>query len=336
MRLTDSYVAPWALPNERFPIHAVWATPSSVDQIEINGPKDLKVTSAYNCNIKDISPETTTLTKEAPWDFVTVFLKYDRIPKENLSRIPVVVHFLSRGRVAHVARLSATIVRPRLEILESPAEVELTDTSDTTPVISANLRQSGFGPIRINIEATFQGRIVTEKTLLARRIAQSMIKSGLAEPQPIPKETGLTNVGIDPSFRDDIVEEVDRLLREGPSASDVDEPALKGFAETIKKRGPEAFMQFLKSVVETWFIDYLLNAIRSHPGEYAELVGGPARAVIESKMDSINVLLTYFDTMGNTYEALHFKTAIKDMRLKQSAVAVSLNVALQADLLTHL
>ncbi len=342
MELLDSYVAPWVLPNERFPLHFVWSPDDNIEGVRMTLPSGLEFESAFNADVVEVEPNRVRLEKQRPWDYLTVFLMFKRIPRALLTKKPVQIDFHTKDKVAKSLTLTARVVRPRLQLVSAPEEIEITDKVDLSSLLNFVLRQTGFGPIQIHIEATFEGQILTQRNLLARQIALNMITVGLLQEKPRPSTStpALTpQVEVDESFRKDVVEEIDRILR-GDMSELLEEAlgasALKGIGELLRQNGPDAIMKFFMDSIETLAIDFLLNAIASHPGDQAELVGGPTRARIGGKIRSISLNLRYQDPVGNRYEELQVTTNVRDSRSKPVVMTVPVNLKIETALLGEL
>ncbi len=333
----ESYIAPWALPREKFPFHLTWESNMGITQIDVILPEGLQFVSAYNAEAQ-LEGNTVHLRKSVPWDYVTVFVSYNTLPEESVKKSDVRVTLKRRGRVIVSTTLVATVVRPRLEILEAPTELTLTDAMDANSIFNTKLRQTGFGPVRIYVEASFRGKVVTQRSLFARQLLRSMARSGLLDGKASVKEdkTSRAKASVDSQFTDDMISEIDHIIREGLADQDLDEETIKGFRELLHEKGPEAFTAFLKAGVERFLIDFILSLVNRFPGEQAELVGGPTRALLDTRMDSLTVTIQYEDLLGNRYGALSFNTAFKDMRSRPLLVTIPLNFTVETNLVESL
>jgi hypothetical protein len=175
LKVISEFVAPWALPNEKIPIHLIWESEFSYDIIRVRLPKEFKVHEFLNVEDYLIEGSTILIKKLMTPNYFGLVLYSTEIYKEILTRKEILVEFLFQGQVKYKHTFTARIIRPKLQIIEAPKIIVVKEGIDPRKLINFSVKYSGLGRARIRIEATHLGEIISHTESLYYQILKRIV-----------------------------------------------------------------------------------------------------------------------------------------------------------------
>ncbi len=330
---TDTFIAPWALANEPFPILLSWRPAGGCDMVEISLPPEMVIHEVFNGLIEKRDGGYRILGDE-DWDYLALKMSQNQVNEEAVRKIPIEISFRKGSdEVAH-KRLRATIIRPVLALEGQPETLVLEDKMDLESLISFKLRHSGFGEVIINVTVEAQGRIVSRKEVFLEDLFRRLISAGYVQTEEA-EEPAVEGVSVEEEMVERIAADLEEMIK-NPSIADVSSDQLKEFTEFLREKGTDEFFRILSSHVATLIADYFIRMFRTYPSDHATLEGGPTDAIISGSIEELSVKFAYKDPVGNTYDELQSHVQVKDARSRAGPTTIPINVEIHQDLTTDI
>ncbi len=347
--IQNEFVAPWALPGEEIPVLIEWTPHDAFESVHATVPKGFQVIRSLNVvNLieSDSGLEATALSNPG---YVGFYLKTIAIPDELITKAPLSVSLVGKGGRLLVRNYQLTIVRPKLEFKAQPTEVVLYDlpriTSPENLPIRIQLRHTGLGVIKLEIQCRFRGELISQKEDVLKAVIKRVVAllpeitresdeaPNTSEPRA-PSEKREVNI----DFADGFVEEVKGLVLDNLSGDRLpgefhDEAELVTVRKMLSEMDYEAFSEIVRDEVYTLYFRRFLEEVRRYPSDYTELRGGPSRVTIDNATRQIDVTISYSDSQGNAYPPLATSIKVDDQRTHRNPLAVPVGVEIETRLL---
>lgn len=340
-----SYIVPWALPNEKIPMHVTWSAGVLFDEIHVKIPSEFELIEVLNVDESELRGHEAIIRRVKPHikgvpNYFGMVLRAPRIFEELRVARKIAVEFIREEKVFYCLELYSHIFRPRLENLKSPKEIELTDYRERNR-LPLNLRYIGFGDIELRIEARIQGKLVSMGESLIYELLKRLwlsdvlVKEADADGKVIDseREERKRELWIEPSYIRRMAEEVHERLEKGRISTDIlDEEAVAGLKEwlaDLKKR--EKFMEILYEKTEEMMLGLLLDLFEKNPTNNVKLENAKTvvRAKFKTPVTEITLKLVYKDKIGNIYEPIEIPISIKDLRTEKSGALIEIPILVE-------
>ncbi len=180
MKFVNNYVAPWVLPNQPFPIHCVWEHEKKLGKIMIEIPKRYKLVDTLNFTVFDADKKTNQMVINASElksnNYFGIILRYKAIDFLVEKRDDVRISFFSlENSLLDTITLQTRIIRPKIELLNYPKEITVTDKINPKNLIKLELLHKGFGTANLDIEVLNSGFDITKSDSLYIQVLQDTI-----------------------------------------------------------------------------------------------------------------------------------------------------------------
>ncbi len=168
MKIINRYIAPWVLPNQAFPIHCVWEPESSLSKIVINIPDDYALSDTLNFEKFQVEGRPKNImiidgSNLKSKNYFGVILKYPKIDIDIEKRDAVTIRFFNESNeILDSITLYTRIIRPKLELLDYPKEIEVTNGTNFRNLITLEILHRGFGTANLGIEVMHSGSDISK------------------------------------------------------------------------------------------------------------------------------------------------------------------------------
>jgi hypothetical protein len=322
MQFVNKYIAPWALPNEAFPIHCVWTPEEAIEKIIINIPSEYALEDTLNFTeyeIDNLGKMTINLKDVKTNNYFGIALKYPFIIKDIEKRDDVDVTFLDkRGSMLGKTTFKTRIVRPKLELLNPPQEIIVTDNTNLKKLINLQIAYRGLAAAKLNTEVTHSGNSIGK--------IDSIYFEALKE--LYDKVLDLNAELVDPFTQFKVDEEVIKGIANNfftlPNfekfpldklpfkLDDAQWSFLKEILSDETKR--EAVFRVVYASLRSLLLSSLLYYGECNPEEGIKLLDGKIVVNLKNRIGEFLVVIKYSDSLNNVYEPLKAKLRVIDMR----------------------
>jgi hypothetical protein len=323
-----TFVAPWVLPKEKMPVHLSWKE-EKFDEIILDLPQSIIPADLFNVKEYSLENGKLIIKKLRTNDYFGMNLESLKIPEVTLTKIPFSIFFKKKKQVIEEIKLSGTVIRPKLEFLNVPNELDLTNTTDKNKFLNLELKHTGSGNITITISLSAGGKIISENENIFRLIWKKL-SDGTYDEEENP------NIVIDEKYLKELQKEFIIMLDNGMVPSGLSPESLKTIQEIVRDTGPEKFLKILTSTVQTFFMESFLEIADTYPSDHSSVRGGKTRATLKGTINKIDIKIDYIDTNNNSYESLVKTIKIKDNRTKPNPINIPLSLSIKSDFLKSL
>ncbi|ELY67378.1 hypothetical protein C492_00150 [Natronococcus jeotgali DSM 18795] len=230
---------------------------------------------------------------------------------------PIQAEFLlENGEVIQYSSQTFTI-RPQLELLDSPKEIELTE-GDESVTLPVHMQYIGFGMAEVEMDMEGEGDLISKGESIHHDILRAMAESGILTKEseelgPIPEEWKQKHgVEIPDEELRDIGNEVRELAREDKLRDEFDEATLERIVDALEE-GEEHEAEIYDHI-EVMLLDSILNAVDRHPAENVRMANPNAHLEIESRVREFVLSYDLKDKIGNEYKSIEVPINIDDKR----------------------
>ena len=245
--------------------------------------------------------------------------------KELKKEVPILVE-LERldGTVQRVTE-HVRIFRPLLRVGDTPEEIVIRDGNGQTPQLPIRLRYDGFGDVKMSVECTIQGRVVSSGSSMLDEAMRRVIRECVAADDADRDGTAQTS----PEY-------VEQTVSDMKAELDNDE-ALRGMLERLRldeesanllldlsAESKERFMAVIHKTVETHMAQIISDILSRNPSDNLQMESTSIRTKIRLPTTQVALKLSYEDRAGNRYDPLEWVVKIVDRRKNPSAPDVEI------------
>jgi len=336
MQTVEAYIVPWALANEDIPLHVSWTGTDEIDAVRITVPEDLRVVDILNADEAETKDGILTIRpRPSPPGFPDYFGLVISAPKVyNELRVSreIEVELMSKNEVLHSQKLHARIFRPRLEVIESPQEIELADGQKV--VLPLHIRYVGFGDIQMTIRGTIGGRIVSQGETVIYELLRRLSKAGALD-RVIALERGeemKAELKVSPDYVKKLAEDVQAILEKGLiPAEEVDKEAIEGIKQWLSEMPTkEKITEILYSRVEEIMLGMLVELFERNPTDNVRLSDARTRirTKIRAPVEHLTLNLIYRDLRENEYPYVEVPIKIIDNRRNEGGLTADIPITI--------
>lgn len=300
MEIENSFISPWALPNEGMTLYLMWNGFEDFDFIQINIPDIIEIREYLNVNKSYPDPKKIMKEELSTCDYLGLILSPSLI--DEIERdIEIILEFVKNEEIVFTHSFNARIIRPKIEI-DVPEKINVISKGVSFEV-EIGMRYTGYGTVygKIGISnkkecLEFDVKSVQDYFML---LANSSKFKEFASKHNILDEEELLEIP------DDQYEYMDYLLSElrfEKYTPDDFVDALQFMAENIKfKEIIEEKIQQPKDTTHD-FVESILNFIEKRPVEDVYIANEGAKSMEVKVGDKLYVQTGYIDGIGNYYE----------------------------------
>ncbi len=319
MEFINTYIAPWVLPNQAFPIHCVWQPDKNLSKIIVVIPERYEMTETLNFSRHDFDKASNSILIQADDlrsnNYFGIILKYPSIIEEVEKRDAVDICFLDlKNELIHKLSLNTRIVRPKLELVSFPKEVMVTDRTNPRNLITLEVLHKGFGMANLNIEVMHSGNDISKNDSLYYKVLEDMFIRILKVYDEESPET------IDAEEIDDeLIKTLANNIFKQPFRENLpfnlDKEQKKQLKKIMKDESRKKLVyRIIYSSLRSLLLSALLYYGERHPVEDIKLVEGRIVATIKQIIDELTVRISYYDSFENDYPPLEAKIKVIDKR----------------------
>jgi hypothetical protein len=340
MEILNAYIAPWVLPKEVFPIHCVWKPEKNLSRVVVTIPQDYELHETLNFTNYAfdkakgvISVDVANLKSN---NYFGIILKYLKIIEEVEQRDAVLVDFQdAKGISLKNITLRTRIVRPKLEFVNVPKEIVVTNSTNLRNLINLKVLHKGFGTANTTTEVMHSGDFVSKSDSLYFKVLKETIERILK----IYEEPLKLGGDIEP-FDDELIRKIADDILKSPTQEnlpfELDKEELDLLREIMKNKSKrEEVYRVVYSSLRSLVLAAMLYYGEKHPVEDIKMIDGKVVATIKEKMDELVIRIGYYDSLENEYPPIEERIRVLDRRGpdKQKEFETPINIMWKKDTL---
>jgi len=328
--VVESHIVAWALPKEEIPFRVTWSGPLEFDRIEVEVPDDMEIKELVNVGRHKIIGKIAEIyevkqAKDVPNYFGSVVSSKGIYDELKVSK-PIHVRFYKLSEIVHQVQLEARIFRPLLEVIEAPDKIVLVEGKrQELPLI---MRYIGFGDIKIAIEGTLRGRLVTRGRSFIYELLKRLAKVGLIVDENTRKELR-DRVSISPEFVKKTTQEILGILQQPPEEiEEMVQELRKMLAEESVK---QAIEEILYARVEDMVLSMVIDLLDRHPVDNVRLAYGETavEAVLQAPVETLELHVHYSDVLNNLYPEISMPIRIESKMSPGKEAMIEIPIKIQ-------
>lgn len=317
----------WVLPGEELPLHVripKGVTPT-LKTVRIHLDSSLEVRDVIN--MPDYVQDGQTLLVRSfnrdsmsEYDYFGVAVATSA-PFEDLKKeVPVLMEFNHADGTVDTVTENIRVFRPLLQVGDMPRSLALRDGNGQRLQLPVSLRYSGFGDVKVRIECTVQGSVVSSGSSMLDEVLRMVVRGGLVEEDEDPGNT----VQISPEYVEQTVSELKEALDADESLkSMVDRLRLDKESAAVllnlRSESKERFMTVIHKTVETYVAQIVSDILSRNISDNLRMETTSIRTKIKLPTTRVEIKLHYEDLAGNQYDPLCWDFEIIDQRTNPSA-----------------
>lgn len=338
----SGYVVPWALPNEKIPMHVKWSPDVLFDKIHVKIPSDFKILDILNVDEAELKEHEAIIKKvkqpiEGVPSYFGMVISASKIFKELKMAKKIKIEFLRNEKTFYCLELYSRIFRPRLEVVKFPEEIELTDYPKKNK-LPLNLKYIGFGDIEVIIEASIGGRIVSMGASIIYELLRRLWLSDIAEKRrgkmekTIDKEREMRRrqLWVEPAYIRKMAQELQEKIDKGAiPTEELDAEAIASLKEWLTDvKTKDKFMEILYEKTEELLLSLLMDLFEKNPTNNVKLKDAKTviRTKIKTPVTKLTLKLRYKDKIENEYPPIEIPIRIQDRRTEASGMLIEIPI----------
>ena len=329
----ETFIAPWALPNEEVPLHININKTVPYSKILVEVPdhcivRELINVVSYDKKHKKLEINEIGKNPLAKTDHFGVIMAFDKIFDELAVEIPIQITLMEENGKSKTVATKARIFRPLLEINEIPSDIFIVDNAET--VLPIRLTYKGFGDIALRVEGDIEDNIVTKGGTLLDTVMYGIMKEGLLTDSQAEKSQNEINVNEHLLF--DLIDELKTKARDPSYMSELEKnpQATKEFIDWLKnidEAKQEGVMNVLYETMETYITKKIIDSLYRNATNKTHLDSGTKISTeIKATITNIKLKIFYRDLVGNIYTPLEAAIKIVDKRKNPKNLSVTIPI----------
>ena len=318
---------PWALPGEELPLHVRIPkdiTPT-LKTVRIHLDSSLEVRDVIN--MPDYVQDGQTLLirsvnqdSMSEYDYFGVAVATSA-PFEALKKeVPVLMEFKHTDGTVDTVTENIRVFRPLLQVGDMPRSLALRNRNGKRLQLPVSLRYSGFGDVKMRIECTVQGRVVSSGSSMLDEVMRMVVREGLVEDGEHPGNA----VQISPEYVEQTVSELKEAIRADENLKGMLDrlrldPDSAAVLLNLRAESKERFMTVLHKTVETYVAQIVSDILDRNVSDNLQMETTSIRTKIKLPTTRVELKLHYEDLAGNQYDPLCWDFEIVDQRTNPSA-----------------
>jgi hypothetical protein len=341
----SGYIVPWSLPNERMPLHVTWSPDVFFDKIHVIVPSDFRIHDILNVDEVELKEHEAIITKvKSPCEgfpcYFGMVISAFKIFEELKVAKKITVNFIRNGETYYCLELYGRIFRPRLEILKSPKEIELTDDMSKNK-LPLNLRYIGFGDIELKIEATIGGKIVSigesiVYELMRRLWLSDIVEKKMEKSKTIgskEKDKQKRELRLEPAYVRQMAQKLQEMIDRGIiPTEELDAEAIAGLKEWLADvKTKDKFMEIVYEKTGELLLSLLMDLFEKNPTSNVKLQDAKTiiRTKIKTPVTALTLRLLYKDNIGNDYPPIEIPIQVSDKRTESSGFLIEIPILIE-------
>lgn len=317
----------WALPGEELPLHVRIpkdVTPT-LESVRIHLDSSLEVRDVINMPDYEQDGQTLlvrTVNRDSmsEYDYFGVAVATSAPFKALKKEVPVLMEFKHADGTVDTVTENVRVFRPLLQVGDTPRSLTLRDGNGQKLQLPVSLRYSGFGDVKMRIECTAQGRVVSSGSSMLDEVLRRVVREGLVEEGEDPGSA----VQISPEYVEQTVSELkealhaDESLRRMLDRLSLDKESAAALLN-LRSESKERFMTVIHKTVETYVAQIVSDILSRNVSDNLQMESTSIRTRIKLPTTRVEIKLYYEDLAGNQYDPLCWDFEIVDQRSGPSA-----------------
>jgi hypothetical protein len=315
----NKYVAPWVLPGQAIPIHCVWVPDKELKKISLSVPNNYVLNETLNFSSYDFDESKRELViaieNLKSNNYFGIVISHPSIMEEIEKRDEIKVKFFDESnRIIDKFSFYTRIVRPKLELVDYPKQIVVTDSTNPKKLINLEILHSGFGTANLDINVKHSDIIISKSNSIYFDVIERVLEeiNYSLDAKNFPEQE-------DFDVNDELLRKtVSVLLREADQSEllvDLDKEELAELKKHLKdEKKRELVYRILLSNLRSLYMAALLYYSERHPQEDIKLMYGKIAADLKDMVDELLVKIIYYDSLGNKYPVIETKIGVIDLR----------------------
>ncbi len=318
----ESFIAPWALPNEEIPMHITWNKDFDFNEIIIEYPEELNIAEVLNVIEYKIEPTKITLEKQNVrfindelyfTSYFGIAFVYRKINFDALKLFKdVKVTFKNSEEVIKEILFVAKIFRPKLVDITNLESIIIKDKISSYK-INLDLETRGFGYVSTFIEVKINRKVITFNETIVERIIKKLRKKYNKLIDEIKDETFIEKIKVNKETLKNFLEVLDKY------SIDEEEPITEYFSE--------------ENVEIAFIVDFIIELAKEVKiqNKYDNiLLKSPSLELPEENFNEIIkeiiVCVNYEDLNNNKYPPIEIPLEVKDTRNRPQKTTIDFKI----------
>jgi hypothetical protein len=269
-------------------------------------------------------------------NYFGIILKHRGIIEEVEQRDAVIIDFQgAKGISLKTTTLYTRIVRPKLEFMNFPREIVVTNSTNLKNLITLEVLHKGFGTANTTTEVMHSGDFISKSDSLYFKV----LKETLERISRIYEEPLELKGEIEP-LDDELIRKIADDIFKSPTRENLPFELDKEETELLKeimkdKSKQEEVYRVVYASLRSLVLAALLYYGEKHPLEDIKMIDGKVVATIKEKTDELLIRIRYFDSAENEYPPIEDKIKVLDRRdpEKQKEFETPINIIWKKDTL---
>lgn len=335
MSKLETTIPPWALPGEDIPIHVKLNKQLKYSKIIIEIPECFEIKEKINVlesreSNNRIEIYTIGKARRTEKDYFGIVIATKHPFEELAVKSRIKIKLICDNQKEEEFEIFARIFRPLLEIDKVPDEIPINDTYE--PSLPIHLKFTGFGDIKLRLECSIGGQIVSEGDSVLDEIFRRMVREGLVKENNFENKLG---VQIDKKYVQKVISDFREKFRNSDQLQQMltDRSMSKElitFLLELNESEQEKFMGVFYNTIEGYLIKIITDILNRNISNNLHLDSG-TKILTEIKIPITNVKLkiSYSDVIGNEYAPLERTFKIHDKRKNSSKIKVEIPIEIE-------
>jgi len=327
-------IPPWALPKEEIPLHIKLSKNYDFSKIVVEIPDCFVFVDQINILRSEQSGNKIAVyeigrAKKSEKDYFGIVIA-SKEPFEQLAvKTRIQVTLVNRDDTEENFTVFARIFRPLLEIDQIPDEIPIGDYDTILPI---HLKFTGFGDVKVNIQCSIGGQIVSEGDSVLDEVIRRMVNEGLLHENTFENKLG---IAIDKSYIQKIVSDCREKFKNSESMKQMmdDTNMSKDMVDALlsfNQDEQEKFMNILYRTVEGHLIKIITDILDRNISNNLHVdAGTKIRTDIKVPITNVTLKIFYSDAIGNEYPYLEKIVRLHDKRSDTSKIHVEIPVEIE-------
>jgi hypothetical protein len=328
----SEFIAPWTLAGEEVPLLFQWEPADAIRELRVELPPGYEFLRAISARSVNVDGRWLVASDLSVPGYCGLYLRRVLPTQEVLSTVESEVRFVGSEGTFISRRVQLKTVRPKIEFLETPPELVLTDemgsSQGTKSELVLRLRHTGLGSATLEIQCRVRGAIVSRNQDLfedvLRRVITLLRKGGGRDRAEYDRAKSKTKhdlgveVDVDPFSEEDMQRLRGQLmdfLKDGTLPTDLAEDAhLDQVAAYVNQVDLNELNELFREQLFFRLTRQILEGMGRFPSDFTEIQGGPASVFLGGPGSRLTVTIRYADQTGNQYDPIEAHIPIRDER----------------------
>ena len=325
MNIVSEYIAPWALAGEHIPFHFLWMPEPDLNNISVELPPKFSVVEVLNVGKYSSEQEGRRIVIDCGSlksnNYFGMVVRSMRKYRKTLVQFPINVSFISHDRVLAKRILKATVVRPKLKVVEAPEKLIIDDDVNPKKLFNLSVAHFGLGTAQINMRVTARAKTVSKTDSLYLMILQELCEEILEPKKHEEVEPVSRGFRLDERWLQATTQEIASRIMKGNIPLEMKEEVTEKVLELLAdEKDRERILRAIYTRLRRLLLGALLYYIDRYPEEDIDLPYGRISTIFRSEVERLKIRFNYKDSIGNRYSPIQITIDVDDRRTNKEKI----------------